>query len=194
LQLEAGALEPVIKKRPDAELHVIGMGAKHLPLIEPRSRVVVAGLAGALAPDLGVGDLVVDAPPGVPLSHSWRAGKIHTAGHLVATPAEKVVVFRDTGALAVDMEQAVVRRALAQDTMVIGLRAISDTADLAVDPAVVRMVDSTGRPRPLAIAGALLRHPTLMGHLRQLQANSRLALSRLTPALDLLLDHLESIV
>jgi hypothetical protein len=160
-----------------ATVHVIGLrGARGVPPVAPGSRVIVAGLGGALDPTLRVGDLVIDT---VVADGPWRLGAIHSAEHAVTTPEAKAALFRETGALAVDMEQAAVRRVLPADVQVIGLRAISDPADMAIDPAVLRFIDDVGRPRPLAIAAQLLRRPRLIPHLRELQANSAVALRNL---------------
>ena len=192
LQIEARALESVVATARGVELHVIGMGAARLPRIDPESVVIVAGLAGALDPGLRVGDLVLDGVVGdLPSDRPIRVGTIHTSRRLISTPDEKAALFRETGAIAVDMEQGVARRALPQTVTVIGFRAISDPADMAIDPAVVRLVDDVGRPRPLAVATALVRRPALVPHLRELQANARRALASLTGAMPALLDILQ---
>ena len=172
-----------------AALHVIGLGVRRVPAVEPGSVVVLAGLAGGLDPSLGVGDLVLDTPFGgnPPLEGPWRVGAIHTTSSLISTAPDKACLFRQTGALAVDMEQAIVRRTLPAPVTVIGLRAISDPAGMAIDPAVVRLVDEVGRPRPLAIAAALVRRPGLVPHLRDLRANARRALGTLAAAMPALL-------
>lgn len=203
LDLEARAVLRGLRKPGDAgagrrvEVHVIGIGAKRMPQINTaRPCVIVAGLAGALDPALHVGDLVLDSPlpppsaesPGgfsgewsqrFPVELPWRFGAIHSAGHLIATPAEKTALFRETGALAVDMEQAAVRRALPTGAIVIGLRAISDPAHMALDPAILGFVDEQGRPRPLRVASALLRRPSLLPQLLALRKNTALALKNL---------------
>jgi hypothetical protein len=53
----------------------------------------------------------------------------------------------------------------------------------------LRLVDATGRPRPAAIAAALLLRPRLMGELRRLGAASRLACRNLAQAVAWLLDE-----
>src|SRR5690349_528345 len=109
LNAEARALKGIT----GASVHVIGLrGARGLPAVGPGSRVLVAGLGGALDPMLRVGDLVIDTPVG---DGPWRVGAIHSAERAVTTPEEKGALFRETGALAVDMEHAAVRRALPRD-------------------------------------------------------------------------------
>jgi adenosylhomocysteine nucleosidase len=159
-------------------IHVVGLGAKRLPRIESGSRVVVAGLGGALDPALRVGDVVLDKPS-IALSRnvSWHTGVIHTTDHAVTTPEEKATLFRQTGASAVDMELATIRSAVPPDVLLIGLRVISDPADMAIDPAVLGLVDDVGRPRPLRLVRSLATRPWLIRHLLQLRANANRALS-----------------
>jgi adenosylhomocysteine nucleosidase len=173
--MEARAL-----RRAELEATVIGIGAGRLGtvIVPPgTTTIVMAGVGGAVDPSLAVGDVVTDGPPiaGV------RCGAIHTVDRVVSTPAEKAAVFAATGAAVVDMEQAVVRRwAEGRGLAVIGVRAVSDAATDAIDPAVVRFVTDTGRPRPGVIVGTLLRRPRLVPQLMRLNANTRLALARLS--------------
>lgn len=163
-------------------IHVIGLRGVRLPRIDAGQTqvVIVAGLGGALDPRLGVGDLVLDAPtPDLPRQLPWHIGPIHSADSVVNSPAAKAALFHQTGALAVDMEQAAIRRGVAPGTQVIGLRAISDPAYMAIDPAVLTFLDPAGRPRPLVLTKTLLTRPSLIPHLRELRSNTRLALRNL---------------
>lgn len=109
----------------------------------------------------------------------------------MATTAEKAELFRRTGALAVDMELGAVRRAMeGSGVPVIGLRAISDPADVAVDPAVLAFVDAKGRTRPVAVAAALVRRPSFVAELRKLGAASKIAAGRLGEAVKWLVEEL----
>ncbi len=148
----------------------------------------MAGVGGAVDPSLAVGDVVTDGPSFAGV----KCGSIHTVERVVSTVAEKAAIFTATAAAVVDMEQAVVKRwAEPRGLSVIGVRAISDDAGDVLDPAVVRFVTDTGRPRPGVIAAALLRRPGLVGHLRRLNRDTALALSRLAPAVRAMIDHLE---
>jgi hypothetical protein len=81
------------------------------------------------------------------------------------------------------MENAIVRRAAGKAGIpFIGIRAISDRADQSIDPAVLSLVDDLGQPRPLAIAGLLLRKPRMVNELRQLQKQGELAAAALGAA------------
>lgn len=172
------------------ELHLIGIRARYLPVIDPARVhcIVLAGFAGALDPSLRVGELVV--AEGANLLQSsplCRFGSIHTSGHIVATPEEKGELFARTGAVAVDMESEVVREyARSLGVRFATIRAISDAARDAIDPAVLRLVDEWGRPRAAAVARALLRSPALLPHLMRLGANANRAAASLTGALPVL--------
>ena len=185
LELEARA----IRKAVDVEVHVIGLRAANVPELPSNTRVILAGLAGALDPTLRPGDLVIDTPiSGLPQDLPWRVGSIHTSDQLVSTHAEKAALFRETAALAVDMERAILCH-VAQNVM--GLRAISDPADMTLDPAVLRFIDNSGRPRPLTVAATLLRRPSLLPHLLTLRRNTNLALQNLALGVRAVLESLD---
>ena len=161
---------------------VVGIGAKRLQLPMGTGTVLMVGVGGAIDPSLAVGDVVIDGPAEL-IPPGCRRGTIHTVDRVVSTTAQKAARFAATGAAVVDMEQAVVRRrAEPMGLQVIGIRAVSDAATDAIDPAVVRFVTNVGRPRPGVIAAALLRRPGLIPHLRRLNRDTNLALARLGPA------------
>lgn len=142
--------------------------------------VLLAGLAGGLDPSLAVGDLILDAPDaegGVGL----RRGAIHTAAGIVSTPTAKARLFARTGAAAVDME-GLAARSFAKNLNLpfLHLRAISDAATDALDPALLGWVDPFGRPRPLAAAAGLLRDPRRVAGVVRLARASGLALRSLS--------------
>jgi hypothetical protein len=164
-----------------------GIRAGHLPARDRLNGVlliIVAGVAGALDPTLSIGDVVLDDPDHrLPDSPLYRRGRIHTASQIAATPVEKTRLFQETNALAVDMEQAIIAELVRPlGIPVIGLRAISDTADQSLDPAVMNLVDDLGRPKPMKIAATLIRRPGLVPHLMKLNTNTRIALKNLSRA------------
>jgi hypothetical protein len=165
-------------------LAVAGVCAPHLP-DAAADLVLMAGLAGALDPSLMVGDLVVDDwPASLPLPPRVRRGAIHTDPRIAATPAQKASLFAQTQAIAVDMENATVREWARRHGAEFGaIRAISDRADQPLDPAVLKLVDPWGRPRPLAIAQTLALHPRLIPHLLRLGTDSKAAAHRLGQAI-----------
>jgi adenosylhomocysteine nucleosidase len=112
-----------------------------------------------------------------------RCGRVHTAADLVCTPVEKAALFRETGALAVDMEHAVVREVVVKAGVeFVGVRAVADTAADGVDPDLLKLIDETGRPRALVLAGALMRRPSLLGSLLRMRAMTPVALRSLGAA------------
>jgi adenosylhomocysteine nucleosidase len=181
------------------EVRAIGIGAVHLPVTVEARVVVLCGLAGALNPDLRVGDLVLDDRHQMfDISDSRfekiRRGRIHTAETIIATPAEKVALFQSTAADAVDMEQSIVMRWCESRRLpLIGLRAISDTATETLDPAVLGMVDDLGRPRPAKVAALLLRRPALIPEMTRLSRNSKIALDQLATGVRTIVDALPSV-
>jgi nucleoside phosphorylase len=164
MHMEADA----IKKALSVDVQIIGISATRLPIPLPRAeRIILAGLAGALDPGLKVGDIVMH-------------GEVHTADHLIATAEEKAELFRTTRRRAVDMENAIVQKAAeAAGIPFVGIRAVSDNAHQAVDAELLMVLDEFGRPKPLAVAGLLLRRPRLVGQLRKLQADCKTALAAL---------------
>src|SRR5207244_3544619 len=110
----------------------------------------------------------------------YRRGKIITRSSIVSSPQEKAALFRETGALAVDMENAIVREIFARAGVpVVGVRAISDTAGQGLDPRVLQMMDDQGRARPIFIAASVLKRPTSIVSLVRLGKASKLAASNL---------------
>ena len=183
--------------------HTVGIRAKHLPMLEEVSGVSVilmCGVAGALDSSLRIGDVVFDGkdaqmpdlrysdgPGGI----SLRRGTIHSANQIISNPSQKAELFTSTGALAVDMEQSIVRDfASPLQIPVIGLRAISDTADQVLDAAVLHLVDDVGKPRPLKIASLLLHRPNLIPYLNQLGTNTKIAVNNLGKAAVEIVDKL----
>jgi adenosylhomocysteine nucleosidase len=162
------------------ELHVIGIGGRHFSGgLDHAAGILLAGLAGGLDPGLRVGEVIVDGradpiPPAKP-------GRIVCSRLLVATPAQKAELFRQTGAAAVDMESDAVRRA-AGNVPIVHLRAISDAAGDSIDPAILKWVDSVGRPSGGRLAMGLLKRPMLAAELVRLARHVRIATRALAVA------------
>jgi Phosphorylase superfamily len=157
-------------------LHVIGLRGMHLPDIRKQPiAIILAGLAGGLDPALRIGDVIVDE----------NAEKIYCADKLISTPREKSELFRSSGAMAVDMESAIVRQ-FAQHRAIpfIHVRSVSDTADETLDPALLGLIDEIGRLQLGKIVATIVRQPTLLGDLLRLRARSRIALATLASAVE----------
>lgn len=145
-------------------------------------RVVWLGIAGALSPDLEVGDLVVgrtvmapDQPPvdldetlvEAAVARGCRPGVLVTASGLVVTASSRETLWRRTGSLpetAVDMETWAAARVL-QDAGVpcVAVRAISDTSADRL-PSWLEHAPAPGGGFPLGpvVRGALMRPSSLV--------------------------------
>lgn len=190
LEYEAAQLRRALSRAPEIPIFVIGPAAKRLPKaceLSGCNQIILAGLAGGLDPALRCGDVIVDAAADLSPG-PWRRGKIQASGAIVATPAQKRDLFASTSALAVDMESDKVRD-LAREVgaSLIVVRAISDAADDALDPAIMSLVDSAGRLRPGSLLRLLLHRPAAVVSLLRLQKRSAGAMRSLARALEELL-------
>ncbi|MCL5953145.1 MAG: hypothetical protein M1509_01375 [Nitrospirae bacterium] len=206
------APSPVLPSRSPFEVVWVGPGKYGMGLLADLlssgryARVLFAGLAGALAPDLFPGTIVVaegvlsssgenflpfqDFFPNFfrPMIEEWdkgsiRFGRILSAEALVGTPREKKRLARETGAIAVDMESAgwldAASRAGIPATVV---RVISDGADDSLPPELLSFVTPEGAVSFGGILRALLLRPALLYELLLLGSSirqGRQALSRL---------------
>ncbi len=182
---------------PQITLVNVGLRATRLASITPLladtpsfQHIILAGISGALSPGLAVGDVLLDAgeasPP--PAIAGVTQGKICTSTELIATPAAKAALRAKTACDAVDMEGDTVRAFLAARGLgLLHLRAISDSAEQALDPRFVHLVDDRGRPRIGRAVAFLLSHPGKMAELLRLQRATQLALSKLGAALRLII-------
>ncbi len=176
----------------EGALSLIGAGADAL---------VSFGLAGGLSPRLEPGALVladaVRAPDGKSLTACapWRNRLIALAGdvvplavgailgttHPVATPPAKEDLFRETGALAVDMESHGVAAAATETGLpFIVIRAVADPAWRPVPTAAHKGLGPNGRRRPVAVLLGLLLRPRDLPHVVRLAGDSRAALASLS--------------
>ena len=89
-------------------------------------------------------------------------------------------MYRATGASVVDMENSAARAwAAARGARFVGVRAVSDRADEALDPALLRLVDDRGAVRPARLAAELCRRPALLATLWRMRSGAALALENL---------------
>jgi len=199
-------------RAPGVLLAPVGLRAAALPRLEPAltalepRAVLIAGLAGGLAPDLRPGDLVVASAvlqpdragalvPDQALQDRaikalgagrlpFRVGPLVTVPEPVPTPEAKARLWRETGALAADMESALLldwagRRGLPA----VAVRAVADGPRDSLPPALLALVAPDGRLRPGALAGLLVRPGRLQAALT-LGRRSWVALGRLGTFLD----------
>jgi nucleoside phosphorylase len=165
-------------------VHVVGVGAPHLSLLAAGKppALIMAGLAGALAPELAVGDVVIQGTcQPVP---NVRFGKLATTAHILATPAEKAALYQQTGALAADMETLPAER-LAESLKIpfLAVRAVSDSAAQNLDPALLGLVDADGRPRLGRVLRYLAGNPGRVPELLRLRRTTETALANLARVL-----------
>jgi adenosylhomocysteine nucleosidase len=167
----------------------------------PHAECLVSfGIAGALAPGLRAGDVILSrevigddderwvstALPGSRIGNLAETigaleGPVWGASKIVATRAEKARAWIETGALAVDLESAVVARAAAAAGIpFLVLRAIADPASRHLPPAALLPLAHDGRPALSRITASVLRNPGQLRGLVGLAREARRALAALT--------------
>jgi len=118
-------------------------------------RIIAAGFAGALSPELSAGEVVTD----------FRTGpgpdRIVSRALPVETPVAKSALHHETGALAVDMETETLAEACrARRVPFTAVRAISDTAGEALPvPFAIWFDVRRQHPRALRLLFWLAMHP-----------------------------------
>jgi adenosylhomocysteine nucleosidase len=176
LEREAAPFRRAACDLPHISIHVSGIGRERAKAVAERVAaespplVIAAGFCGALDPTLRVGDIVTSP-------------RILTVDHLVSDPAEKQRLAALHHALAVDMESAAVADACAaKGVAFLAVRAVSDTADAALSPELVRLL-SGGNVSVWKAIRALVRRPRLLGEFRRLARDTKLAANRLAEEL-----------
>jgi adenosylhomocysteine nucleosidase len=161
--------------------------------------LVSFGVAGALAAELEPGDVVLSgeviAPDG-----RWRSeeglcrqlgtlarkigaveGPVFGAPSILAIGREKERTWRETGAIAVDLESDVVARAAhkAQIPFLV-LRSIADTVSRDLPPAALIPLAADGTPEVLQVLAELFHRPRQIAALCGLALETRRALAALS--------------
>ena len=160
--------------------------------------LVSFGIAGALAPQMRAGDIIVSGEVVAP-DGSWRAkqpfrdgiaalardlgayqGPVLGTATILASLAEKRHAWAETGALAVDLESDVVARA-ASDAAIpfIVVRTIADGPLRALPPAALIPLAADGTPRLGRVMASILRRPRQIANLIGLARETRRALQAL---------------
>ena len=160
--------------------------------------LVSFGIAGALAPHLRAGDVVISADV-VADGQRWQAderfqGRVAAIAHkigafqgpvlganvILATEADKRRAWRDTGALAVDLESDLVARVASQAGIpFLVARTIADTVYQGLPPAALIPLTEAGTPNLARVLGSILRRPRQIGRLIGVAWGTRTALSAL---------------
>ena len=183
---------------------IVGAGDPHRTtmLVEAAVRqakcLVSFGIAGGLAPHLRPGDVILSAEV-IGEDRRWRAnelfhaqvsdlarsigaaeGPVFGARDILATEGDKAQVWRDTGALAVDLESAIVARAAeAAGIPFLVLRTIADAAHRELPSAALIPLAEDGTPAFVRVLGEVLRRPRQIGALFGLARETRQALTAL---------------
>ena len=166
---------------------------------EAPAGLISFGIAGGLAPSLTPGTLVV--PRAVlgadggryPVAASWRArlreqldpadGDIFGADAIVTDSAAKAALHARNGAIAVDLESAIVAQAASRAGLpFVVLRAIADPAERSLPPAAGVRLKPDGRPDLRAIFHSVLMEPGQIRALIGLAGDTRRALRALARA------------
>jgi len=183
-------------------LHAGLLGSRWTAIVSASDRplVVSAGVCGALDPALRVGDLVLpdsvinDGGLRLPVTGSdeQRAaasggaratvGVMATVSRAVATPEAKASLRAATGAVAVDMESAVIlEAAAARGCSSLVVRAVSDDARETLPGELIRLMGADGRIR---CGGVLaLAHPRVLRRALHLRRSTRRALASVAGSL-----------
>ncbi len=193
---EAEYSVPLPRFKGGRELLVTGMGRRNASTQFSRTlerfspeRVLTCGFAGALNPELKIGDVLFDEDFDAGLGERLRSlrampGTFYCATRVAVTAAEKAGLWQTTGMDAVEMESAVIRTLCRERGIPsVTLRAISDAAgeDLPLDfNALMTSEQKISIPK---LAGALLRSPGRVPRLLELQRHTRLAARRLAEVL-----------
>lgn len=189
---EAAYFKRLTRKRADVEVLLTGMGkhnaarALRQALAESRpARVITAGFAGGLVPDLSFGAIVFCATSGTELEPRLsdagaRRARFHCAERIISRPEEKELLRRSSGAEAVEMESGAIHEVCAEFHLPVAtVRVILDTAeeDLALDFNLLMNPNYEIDGRKLALT--LLKSPGKIAALLRLQAKSNAAARRL---------------
>lgn len=193
---EAKAFQRMVRGRSGVLVQLTGMGARNaeqairavLRTVQP-IRVFTCGFAGALNPDLNIGDVVFTTrvPPSMAqrLQSAGARQAAFTGTELVVTTAvQKRALYEQADADVVEMESATIER-VCRETGIecITVRAISDTAheDLPLDFNKLMTTDQKLDPAKLALE--ILRRPQKIPALLRLGKNSSIAAEQIAKVL-----------
>jgi adenosylhomocysteine nucleosidase len=163
--------------------------------VQGASCLMSFGIGGALSPDLRAGDVVISAEV-VSGDQRWQAdeqfqervtkltreigayrGAVLGANAILPTGLEKSRAWSETGALAVDLESAVVARIASEAGIpFLVVRTIADTASRELPPAALIPLSEAGTPNLARVLCSVLRRPRQIGTLIGLARETRMAL------------------
>jgi adenosylhomocysteine nucleosidase len=184
---EARAFQKLAGKRRNIQVILVGMGKRNAErairaaLAEERPQLVLTcGFAGGLRPDLMMGTVVFAADPETDLEPALVAAgakpaRFHCADAVVATAAQKRLLYEGTGADAVEMESEIIRAVCREQKIPSAtVRVILDAAneDLPLDFNQLMTADQKMSYGKLAMA--LAKSPGKMGALVRLRKQANL--------------------
>nr|WP_218036756.1 phosphorylase [Sphingobium sp. EM0848] len=187
--------------RPGRDLFVVAGGGDSARLeqeLDDRAKafpaiILSCGIAGALAPSLRSGDLVVDGDAGLVarlrqhLPHAI-SGEVFGSDAIIATARVKRDLAGRSNAIAADMESHVARRvAVRRQLPFVAIRAIADCADDDLPPAALVGMRPDGGLALGAVLLSLARRPGQLGALIRTGRQADRALRSLSQAFDILM-------
>lgn len=161
--------------------------------------IVSTGFAGALVPEMKVGNIVVanevvglqgqslkiDVGMDSNLERGLRVGRMLTVDRMVRTVVEKQDLAEQTGAISVDMETLAVAAACQEaKTRFMAVRTISDDLSADLPPEVLSLLGETGAVRLGAVFGALWKRPASIKDMWRMREHAMEAANRLADFLD----------
>ena len=161
--------------------------------------IVSTGFAGALQPELKIGDIVVanevvglngellkiDVGMSSDPARSLHVGRTLTVDTMVRTIAEKQALAAQTNAIAVDMETLAVATVCRETkTRFMAVRTISDDLSTDLPPEILSLVGETGAVRFGAVIGSLIKRPSSIKDMWRLREQAAVAADRLADFLD----------
>ncbi|MBT8406277.1 MAG: purine phosphorylase [Deltaproteobacteria bacterium] len=183
-------------------LKVAGIGAKRalaaseFLIAEGAAALLSWGSGGALHPKLSPGNLILPKSVIVSQNHvfptdtDWHNRlvarlkdrlEIHSeplaqSPSVLASPLEKFTFSNQNDAIAVDMESgSVAEMASRANLPFMAIRAIADTADMAIPASGLNAIDEYGRLRPMRLLNSLARKPADLVPLVRLSRSFRAA-------------------
>ncbi len=167
---------------------VTGMGRRNastrfrkaLQRVNPQ-RVITCGFAGALNPDLKIGDVLFDQDFDAGFDEALRVlgaapARFYCSTRVAVSVAEKSELRRATGADAVEMESSVIRTLCREKGIPSAtVRAISDAANENLPLDFNALMTSDQRISMFKLTMALVKSPRAVPSLLNLQRNTRIA-------------------
>lgn len=160
-------------------IELIGMRAIQLPKIEADQYcgVILAGIAGGLAPGITNGDIVAESSiPMPPLETTLLNGTFFCSTCVVPFAEGKQAIYDKTECYAIEMESNAARSLATQHELpFVHVRGISDSAEDTINPILMLLSDDFGRPRMKRVLTVLLTQPRLIKEMMSLGKNAKAA-------------------